>query len=346
MVQKNFILTDIMKTGNHIELEEFIKFSELDNQQFEMTGEWYRLHNFDLDKYHRKIALFDLRPAMATLLDNKHFVVDLTKRYEWLIKNNFTIVIANPWESKKFSLYKKKLPFDKKIIWSGDSSWFWYKMYRRYKEVKLKFNHLDKKYDFLYLNKTSRPHRELLFNKLNEQNLLSNSLYSFLSKQIKLDKRYELPWVDPDNYPSYGNDRDIFEPQFNSTTFNIVSETIVHDEVFMTEKIWKPIIAGQLFIVHGKCHYLEDLRLLGFQTYGDFIDESYDSIESLEQRTDAVAEICRELKEKSYTQLYTDTEEIREHNQKIFFSEQHCRAVCKKTISELLELVDSSQVSS
>ena len=346
MVQKNFILTDIMKTGNHNELEQFIKFSNLDGQHFDMTGEWYRLHDFEFNKYDRLIALVDIREGMSVLFENHQFVEDMKNRCRWLIDKGFKIIITNPWECKKYALYERHLPFDKGLVWSGDCSWFWFKMYHRYKNHKFNFYHHEKKYDFLYLNKVNRPHREMLFKKLMKNDLLTDSLFSFLDKGYKLKREYELPWLKIENYPKYGYDRDIFEPQFNDSKFNLVSETIVHEEKFMTEKIWKPIIAGQIFIVHGKHQYLHDLKKLGYMTYNNYFDESYDSLKELDQRTNAIVKLCSQLKDISYKELYDKTKHIRIHNQKIFFSEKHLKNACCDTITRLLELVDSGQVSS
>ena len=44
-MQHNFILTDLMKTGGHQSLEEFINMNTLEDQHFEMTGEYYTLHS-------------------------------------------------------------------------------------------------------------------------------------------------------------------------------------------------------------------------------------------------------------------------------------------------------------
>ena len=60
-MQRNFILTDVMKTGYHVDLENFISMNTLENQQFELTGEYYSLHNHDLDTYDRKFATIDVR---------------------------------------------------------------------------------------------------------------------------------------------------------------------------------------------------------------------------------------------------------------------------------------------
>lgn len=339
MVQRNFILTDVMKTGDHIDLENFIHFADIQDQKFDMTGVWYHLHEYNLDSYDRKIAFIDAR-LNHSHLENYFYKRDIKERVEYLITEGFDIVYVNPWECK--SIHN----FQDKIIWSGDVSYFWYRMYQRYKDHKFKFYHVKKPFDFLYLNKARRKHRDMLFDRLTSKDLLSNSLYSYHDRKIILNNDYELPLFRNKHYPYYGHDRDIYEPQFNSTKFNIVSETIVHDEIFMTEKIWKPIIAGQIFIVHGKHLYLQDLRTLGFKTYDGYIDEHYDTIQSLSQRTDAIVDLCEKLKGKSHIWLYADTRNIREHNQKIFFSEHHCRSACRKTIYDLLELVDSSKVSS
>ena len=47
-MQRNFILTDVMKTGFHVDLEDFINLHSLTNQTFDMTGEYYTLHGMIL----------------------------------------------------------------------------------------------------------------------------------------------------------------------------------------------------------------------------------------------------------------------------------------------------------
>jgi len=59
-----------------------------------------------------------------------------------------------------------------------------------------------------------------------------------------------------------------------------------NDFVFTTEKIAKPMIAGRIFVVFTSRHYLKLLRQLGFQTFNNIIDESYDDIEDKHERWD------------------------------------------------------------
>ena len=56
-MQRNFILTDIMKTGITSELGKVHYYAQSDRPDFDMTGEYYTLHNYDLDSYDRKFAV-------------------------------------------------------------------------------------------------------------------------------------------------------------------------------------------------------------------------------------------------------------------------------------------------
>ena len=76
-MQSNFILTDVMKTGDHHSYEQFLEAHSLPNQTFEYTGEYYTLHNFDLDKYDRKFAFIDMRIHNNRVLDNTGYRNDL-----------------------------------------------------------------------------------------------------------------------------------------------------------------------------------------------------------------------------------------------------------------------------
>ena len=62
-MQHNFILTDTMKTGYHVQFEQFINMNTLTDQSFETTGEYYTLHNYDLDSYDRRFAIIDTRQS-------------------------------------------------------------------------------------------------------------------------------------------------------------------------------------------------------------------------------------------------------------------------------------------
>jgi hypothetical protein len=72
--------------------------------------------------------------------------------------------------------------------------------------------------------------------------------------------------------------------------FHIVTESEMTDGsvIRVTEKILKPLVGLQPFIVIGNPGSLKLLRHLGFKTFDALIDESYDSIEDPGRRMDAV----------------------------------------------------------
>jgi hypothetical protein len=270
--------------------------------------------------------MIDHHGSNVRLWDNAHYWSDLQERIELLQRQGFVFILAHPWESmdnmRERRYYDKLLKAVPCCTWAGAVDYFWFLMQEKHANKKYHFDHENKIYDFLYLNKQSRPHRKKLFDLMSKNNLLDNSLCSFLDKpyEIKLNKEYELPWVHAENYPRYGRDQDIYEPQFNATAVNLVSETNDNDhDVFMTEKIWKPILAKQVFVVHGNYGYLEKLKQLGFRTFDTVFDESYDLERDSDKRADKIIDLCKTLITMDKQKLYRDTESIRQHNVDVFF---------------------------
>jgi hypothetical protein len=339
-MQRNFVLTDVMKTGNHQDLEGFISMHSLENQQFDMTGEYYTLHNHDLDSYDRRFAIIDVRQVNVRMENNKEFYEELTRRCDLLKSQGFVFIQATPWESleniKNSNLYP--ITDIEHVKWSGGVSWFWFYMYNKHHGKTYEFNHDTKKFDFLYLNKTMRGHRQKLFDSV--ETLMENSIYTNWDKGIKLPAEYELPWAQ--NYPGYGKDQDIYEKPYNDTKYSLVSETNdTNNEVFMTEKIWKPIIAQQVFIVHGNYLYLQKLREIGFKTFSNHFDESYDLERNKDKRIDNIVNTCRDLLARNWQDIYLQTQSLRKHNHDLFFNKEKLSLEINKTLELFLEFADS-----
>ena len=345
-MQRNFILTDVMKTGYHVELEQFINMHTMTDQQFETTGEYYSLHNYNLDSYDRRFAIIDVRQANDRLKDNKEFHIELKRRCDLLHSQGFVFIKSNPWESMENIKTTPQHPEIEiaHIKWTGGVSWFWYLMYNKHKGKTFNFDHSNKKYDFLYLNKMPRTHRIKLYDKLLDKGILKNSLHTKWPDR-KLPAEYELPWAQ--DYPQYGMDQDIFEKPYNDSACSIVSETNDNDfEVFMTEKIWKPIIAKQIFVVHGNYLYLQKLREMGFKTYNNYFEEVYDLDRDPDIRIDTIVDVCDRLRDAPWQDMYLQSKALRQYNFNHFFNEEKLSLEINKTLNLFLEFVDSSQVSS
>ena len=372
-MQRNFILTDVMKTGDHRSYEQFIDSHSLTNQMFEYTGEYYTLHKYDLDQYDRKFAFIDMRIHNNRLIDNDGYKKDLHYRLELLHQQGFTFIVANPWESldniksqtfvtgeemKKIAI---NYPYH---LWTGGVSWFWSFMYHKHKDNKPAVSHdhngsyWHKIHDFLYLNKATREHRVNLYNQLTKDGVLDNSIYTFVNMEPsrRLPKKYELPGIEPENYPRWGKDQDIYEAPYVDTVCSIISETNDNDnEIFMTEKIWKPIMAEHVFVVHGNYLYLQKLREMGFKTFGKYFDESYDLEKDPSKRIEKIVSLCKNLKSKcddsssfvergnkKWQDIYLQTQALRRHNYDTFFDKQKLSQQVNKTLESFLEFADRS----
>lgn len=71
---------------------------------------------------------------------------------------------------------------------------------------------------------------------------------------------------------------------YHEFDIELVAETYcLGDTFFPTEKTIRPISAGKSVVVYGPKHYLKRMRELGFQTYNNIWDESYDNFEGPER---------------------------------------------------------------
>ena len=111
----------------------------------------------------------------------------------------------------------------------------------------------------------------------------------------------------------------------------LVTETCYWDKKdHLTEKIFKPIVSHMPFVLAGPAHNLRYLREYGFQTFGQWIDESYDDIEDPLLRMQAIGETMSKICKRSLAEL-TDMlramTPVLEHNYNLFYSRDfldHC----------------------
>jgi hypothetical protein len=84
-------------------------------------------------------------------------------------------------------------------------------------------------------------------------------------------------------------------PGLTDTYLNLVTESSCENDGFLTEKIYKPLRASQLFIVQGPPGSIAYLRSLGFDVFDDCIDHSYDLITDWKTRVDASLESLKSI---------------------------------------------------
>lgn len=348
-MKRIYVLLDIMATGNIPDVRKYLENFNDQNYSFTFAQNYFEYETQKFNDYHLKYALLDTQfvEQFETGLD---YLGELERRINVLTKLGFRIVLSNLWEDaddfRRLYFITSMLTHcevEKWYILSGQSSYFWYKMYFMHHEWKYRFSHNIKKYDFLYLNKRTRPLRVHLFNQLKETDILENSLYTWWDnkERVQLSPRYEFPHH-ANNYPRIGADQGIFYRQYEHTKVSLVTETAVDKKKphnsFITEKIWKPIICEHPFVVLGYAGVLRELRDLGFQTYDRIWDEEYDEIKDNYQRSRAIVYLLSKIKNIDHVELYEETKDIRSHNRRHFFNEDKMREVVTRDIKRAFEL--------
>lgn len=128
--------------------------------------------------------------------------------------------------------------------------------------------------------------------------------------------------------------------QQNMESFlHVVSETCYWGrKKHLTEKIFKPIVMRQPFVLVGCAHNLEYIKSYGFKTFDRWWDESYDQIENDIERIHAIgrllADICKnDLKQ--LTEILHDMEEVLEHNYRWFYSKEFLENCWQELVTNL-----------
>lgn len=233
----------------------------------------------------------------------------------------------------------------------------WYRGYKYHAQlIPVKQRKLEKKY--ISLNRITSNHRiyrALLVSELSAHNLLDDGYVSFSRVCPDNGKHYKenltsaytdfkipisivhratsiLDKLDDDlridfNDGSIPNQSMVLGPidAMMSSFVHVVSETqyFPHKQ-HLTEKIFKPIVAKQPFILAGSAHNLDYLKSYGFKTFDAWWDESYDTIEDPVLRLQAIRKLLEKICAMSLDELTSilhEMEEVLDYNYNRFYSQ-------------------------
>ena len=180
----------------------------------------------------------------------------------------------------------------------------------------------------IFVSKMSSPNPlPWQLNPQNEINLDSLSDWLSTNQQYRMFEWYNtctIPSVDQmtvrDQYTtpeSYADTNRSLLNHYDRFAIEIVCETYTQGNTFFpTEKTIRPIMACKPMLVYGPRYFLARLRTMGFQTYHDLWDESYDFYQGAE-RWQAMQIIMQSISKKTpdeQRQLIEQAHEITRHN--------------------------------
>ncbi len=232
----------------------------------------------------------------------------------------------------------------------------WYRGYRYCTSIyPLHQRKFKKKFiTFNRLTGGARSYRSILVAELVKKNLLNQGYVSYSlncpqygrydNNLYDLVKQYQLPYdyiqecvttlnslkrkLNIDNSNEIRNDSQTLGAlsYMIDSFLHVVTETCFWEEkTHLTEKIFKPIVAKQPFVLLGCANNLEYLRSYGFKTFDQFWDESYDTIKDPMHRLQAVVNIVENICAMSLDELYIlqqKMSEILEHNYNWFYNQE------------------------
>lgn len=109
-------------------------------------------------------------------------------------------------------------------------------------------------------------------------------------------------------------------PANTDAYIHLITETTVLPRIFVSEKTWKPVASGQLFLIFGNPGTVKHLRNIGVDVFDDIIDHSYDGLENWQDRLHAIHEQLNYLVNKNLRDIYIETQNRRNNNVNKFFA--------------------------
>ena len=134
---------------------------------------------------------------------------------------------------------------------------------------------------------------------------------------------------------------DQFEPCAESLVYHVTETVYTKRRSHLTEKSFKPIALGMPFILTATAGSLAYLRDYGFQTFGDFWDESYDLETDDFARAQKVAAVLKQLDDLSdekKQELFQACWPVIEHNWNWFYH-GGLAAVLWKELTHMLDSI-------
>ena len=119
---------------------------------------------------------------------------------------------------------------------------------------------------------------------------------------------------------NFGDNKDRLKTAYADVFCDIVNESrFAQPTSNYSEKVYRPMFYKKPFVLVAPPHTLHYLKEQGFQTFGDFWDESYDALEDHESRLFAIFKIIDHINSMSISELketYNKMLPILEHNRK------------------------------
>lgn len=213
-------------------------------------------------------------------------------------------------------------------------------------------NQIEKKYKLACLNGNPRPHKILNFIRLKEKSYYKDCYFTmhnscanaWRSDDLILDPTDKVNWellksklpTPSDLLSKYTPTPEncITSDAHTNSYIHLIVETTANTKYFITEKTWKVIASGQLFLILAGQGIIAHLRDAGLDTFDDIIDHNYyDSEFDTKLRIIKLHEVIDNLMQMDLKLLNEQTSKRRKKNAELFWNNKLFQS--KYTVDEL-----------
>jgi len=289
-------------------------------------------------------SIKDLRNKIQTELDHGNSVlvkflqpgVMYEGKYNW-----YTVVdFMNEWAGRPVSFQSNLVPMKKceaEFTYTNDMFFTGPRLYQenemcvdllaKLKDVSEKKS--EKHWDLLLGE--ANDNKDLLHKKISDHPVLDKTFLTYFGKDtdkghwssaVVRPKKHTAETIGPltERFNTQIRCSDLIDPEiYNKTHYTAMIETTIHNDFAMfSEKEAKPIVAQRPFIIFGAWRQLEAFRSLGFKTFHEVIDESYDLIEDKTTRWQKALDSMLALTEKDPVYVYEQLRDVLSHNKSHF----------------------------
>lgn len=179
-----------------------------------------------------------------------------------------------------------------------------------------------------------------------QDNEINYQDYKFINTKFKLNN--ELDHL-PNNSISSNSSATYDYQHYQSCAIDVVLETLFDDtRLHLTEKILRPIACAKPFVLVSTHGSLEYLKNYGFETFGDYIDESYDQMQDPIERIHLIIKEMKRISGMNQTEkqhLWSKLHTIAKRNQTRFFSDRFGVDITKELVDNVTRAMDQIRLS-
>ena len=191
-----------------------------------------------------------------------------------------------------------------------------------------------------------------------QNNLLQENIISFNSSieeveqynpNLDLKFKHTLPWqnkieifkdnkITPKELLKFFQDYKLYNKAYCEFLFETELDS-PSGEVFLSEKINKPLKYMYPFVFVGESHSLELVHNLGFKTFDKWWDESYDKVQNSDKRIEQINNLFKELSNWSHEKWSNTLVEMKDillHNHNLYFK-IHTNHLCYTELSAYVD---------